>query len=533
MNEKKICFIYCVNDRTTFEESKRYIAQLDVPSGFEVEILPVEQAPSMTAGYNFAMCASDAKYKVYLHQDVFIINKRFLHHLVELFGTHPEVGMIGLVGAKSLPANAIWWESNELYGKIFDSHTGTMEQLAFQEVVGEYQEVEAVDGLLIATQYDLPWREDLFDGWHFYDVSQCMEFIRNGYKVVIPKQENPWVIHDCGVPGTQNYHYYKSLFIHHYDWKPEENREKLPLVSILIPTYNRLQMFELALRSALAQTYPNTEVIVCDDSTNDETEKLIQGYLTRFNNLTYIKNEINLGQFENDLKLFELAKGEYVNFLMDDDLFHPEKIEKMMRYYLADRNEEITLVTSHRLVIDENGNAAPEIGVSKRLFDEDTIIDGIKFGDFVLGVNANFIGEPTTPLFRKKDLTVPFGTFCGRKYSCNVDMATWLNLLAKGKIVYISETLSYFRLHSGQQQQSLKLTILGLADYAHELIHAPRKGFLRDRGKYMNALKFSMNITEKILSKVGEDSSIQGLDELKKLHQQVQDLYTKLQVLND
>ncbi len=53
----------------------------------------------------------------------------------------------------------------------------------------------------------------------------------------------------------------------------EEVVDQLPLVSVLIPTYNRPRYFEEALCSVLEQTYPNIEIIVGDDSTNEETEK--------------------------------------------------------------------------------------------------------------------------------------------------------------------------------------------------------------------------------------------------------------------
>ena len=49
---------------------------------------------------------------------------------------------------------------------------------------------------MIATQYDIPWREDLFTHFDFYDVSQSFEMRRAGYKVLVPYQETPWVIHD-------------------------------------------------------------------------------------------------------------------------------------------------------------------------------------------------------------------------------------------------------------------------------------------------------------------------------------------------
>ena len=77
MNHKKITFILCVNDDTEFSECRFYLDRLILPEGFEKDIITIEEAPSMTAGYNAGMQSSDAKYKVYLHQDVFIIYKDF------------------------------------------------------------------------------------------------------------------------------------------------------------------------------------------------------------------------------------------------------------------------------------------------------------------------------------------------------------------------------------------------------------------------------------------------------------------------
>jgi len=54
------------------------------------------------------------------------------------------------------------------------------------------------------TQYDLPWQQEVFAGWHFYDLAQCLEFIHAGYSVVIPRQQQPWCIHNCGVVNVSN-----------------------------------------------------------------------------------------------------------------------------------------------------------------------------------------------------------------------------------------------------------------------------------------------------------------------------------------
>ncbi|MFZ5969494.1 MAG: glycosyltransferase [Bacillota bacterium] len=215
--DKNICFITLVNDEKTFEKAYFHMKQLNIPEGYNVEIVCIKNAKSMTQGYNHGMKYSAAKYKVYLHQDVFIINKDFIKDFLEIFEKHPNIGLMGVAGSKTMPPNGIWWESPYLYGKVYDSHTGTMMLLQFSGIEHEYEKVKAIDGLLMITQYDIPWREDIFDGWHFYDISQCMEFQKAGYEVAIPRQSGPWCVHDCGIVNTQNgYEEYRRIFLDQY-----------------------------------------------------------------------------------------------------------------------------------------------------------------------------------------------------------------------------------------------------------------------------------------------------------------------------
>ena len=87
----------------------------------------------------------------------------------------------------------------------------------FSESVVGSDCVQAVDGFFMATQYDLPWREDLFSGWHFYDISQCMEFQRAGYKVVIPQQTDAWALHATGDKILdQEYKRFNHIFLVEY-----------------------------------------------------------------------------------------------------------------------------------------------------------------------------------------------------------------------------------------------------------------------------------------------------------------------------
>lgn len=214
MNEKKIAFIMCSNDELYERECISYIEKLALPAGFEREVLTVKEAASMASGYNEAMQESDAKYKIYLHQDVFILHHNFINDILELF-SNPQIGMVGMVGGMEVESIPVMW-FGERVGKLYTHAVDTACSSVLGEVEGRYQEVQAVDGFLMATQYDLKWREDLFQGWDFYDVSQSMEFRRKGYQVVVPHMEEPWCIHDDGILNLDHYYEAMEIFLKEY-----------------------------------------------------------------------------------------------------------------------------------------------------------------------------------------------------------------------------------------------------------------------------------------------------------------------------
>lgn len=213
MNEKKIAFIICMNDEAAYAECKYYIDHLSVPEGYELDVLAITEAPSMTAGYNAGMQSTDAKYKVYMHQDVQIVNWNFIQDMLNVFEMDERIGLIGMIGTKHLDNDvktAMNWDT----GKIL--HNCSPSRLEYEMESSGYQEVEAVDGLLLATQFDVPWREDIFDGWDYYDISQCMEFLRRGKMVVVPYQAEPWVWHDNLYSKMNRYYDYAKLFAKEY-----------------------------------------------------------------------------------------------------------------------------------------------------------------------------------------------------------------------------------------------------------------------------------------------------------------------------
>lgn len=226
----------CVSDEQQFAEACYYIKRLHVPEGYEIDIIAVREAESMCAGYQAAMESSDAKYKVYLHQDVMIVYQDFLRDMIAYFENDDQIGLIGMIGCRSLPIDALAvgsWDVGVIYHNCVEHEGAGDRYILYQNADRMPTEAEAVDGLLMATQYDVTWRSDLFDDWHYYDVSQCMEMRRKGYKVVVPYQDTPWCFHDNKSAVMKRYYDYTKRFIReyqdikHFVWKePSDEKQR-------------------------------------------------------------------------------------------------------------------------------------------------------------------------------------------------------------------------------------------------------------------------------------------------------------------
>jgi len=130
------------------------------------------------------------------------------------------------------------------------------------------------------------------------------------------------------------------------------NLETPPLVSIIINNYNYDRFLAETIDSALAQTYSNVEVIVVDDGSTDQSRNIISSYGSRI--IPVLKT--NGGQSSSLNEGFKASKGEIISFLDSDDLFHPEKIEKMVSFFVQN-NLIDSLTIFHNLfeAIDEKG----------------------------------------------------------------------------------------------------------------------------------------------------------------------------------
>ena len=118
---------------------------------------------------------------------------------------------------------------------------------------------------------------------------------------------------------------------------------KNPLVSVIIPTYNRAGYLERAIKSVLNQTYQNLEIIIIDDNSKDGTKKTVLDF--NVSKLRYYRNLNNRGAPFSRNRGIELSKGDYINFLDDDDVLLPRKIELQIKKFEESESKRLGVVT--------------------------------------------------------------------------------------------------------------------------------------------------------------------------------------------
>jgi glycosyltransferase involved in cell wall biosynthesis len=123
-----------------------------------------------------------------------------------------------------------------------------------------------------------------------------------------------------------------------------------PLVSICIPTYNRPEYLRRAVESCLAQTYPHFEVIITDNSTDKQSADLAAKWTDP--RIRYHNNGGNIGPHASAILSKNLGKGEYIKFLMDDDLLKPSCLELMVKG--LDEHPTAGVAMAPMDLIDEN-----------------------------------------------------------------------------------------------------------------------------------------------------------------------------------
>lgn len=485
MNDKKIAVIaQC--EANGVSAIRPYIDAIDVPQGYAVELIEVPSGGNVADTYQRAMEQSDAKYKVYLSPGSILLRLNFFEEMLRIFTQDPAIGIIGLIGAKQLSTSGVLVQSMFIKGRlVFSDDTGFFGE----DIEGDMEEVMAVSGDLVATQYDIPWRRDLFHTDCFWAEAQCIEFRRMGYRSVVPRQKEAWLL--AGTKEIQYDEVSREVFLDTY------SADIYPIVSIIIPTFERPYYFRLALESVLSQTYRNLDIFITDNSHNTETAEMMRRDFSDDPRIHY-EHHPSYGVYENwaRARSYNNPNAPYVNWLMDDDLFMPDKIALMMDAFFA--NPDLSIVTSYRELIDADGNKLPDIPATEPITQELTKFSGETIGADILTYLINFVGEPTTALLKKEFLLNGHDLgFSGKegKYLTS-DFTTWLRLLSQGNMMYFPTPLSAFRFHDGNEQAQFKSRIRGAISWALTIREAiERDAYLHELHMRRSSIVQWMNMT--------------------------------------
>lgn len=263
-----------------------------------------------------------------------------------------------------------------------------------------------------------------------------------------------------------------------------------PTLSICIPTYCGANFLGATIESVLNQDFTDYELLIIDDNSLDQTEKIVSLYPDK--RIRYIKNSENLGPEGNWNKCLIEAKGKYFKLLPHDDMLLPNCLSRQIAALDNDINQSLALVFCSRHIIDHNERVIATRGYrttkERVLLSHDVIQKSIRCG-------TNLIGEPGAVMFRKS-LADKIGFFEG-SIPYIIDLDYWFRLLLNGNAYYINEPLASFRVISsswsvaiGNHQSNdfrkfIKLCVqkteykLTFADYTLGIIMAQINNYLR------------------------------------------------------
>ncbi|MGY2127621.1 glycosyltransferase family 2 protein [Blastococcus sp. SYSU DS0617] len=249
-----------------------------------------------------------------------------------------------------------------------------------------------------------------------------------------------------------------------------------PLVSILIPTYNGEAHLRAALRSARDQSYRHVEIVIGDDASTDRTPEIIAAAAAEDERIRVIRHETNGGGYDNLQSILRAARGEYVKYLLHDDVLATDCVRELVRGLQS--TPGAALAFSRRSLIDENGKPVAGHEFST-LRDRPGAIDGLELGTSVLETCTNVIGELSTALFRRDALGVEtLWEPDGRRIDSLTDVKVWLELLAQGPAFYTPRVLSRFRIHPGQNSWRPWIGARAERDWVRLIDYGIRLGFL-------------------------------------------------------
>jgi GT2 family glycosyltransferase len=219
-----------------------------------------------------------------------------------------------------------------------------------------------------------------------------------------------------------------------------------PLVSVVVPTYNRTRFLGEAVGSALAQTYPNIAITIADDASQEDVESFVKAHFLD-PRVRYERNPVNLGMGANTWGALARATGKYVATVHDDDVWEPDFLATLIPPLESD--ESLSVAYCDHAIIDEAGTLDAAIADDNtRLWKRDQLSRGVVRP---LTPHLQTIPSAMGAVFRKSAIDwQDFPAEVGTHYD------SWLGYLAArtGGGWYEPRRLTRYRIHGQSETNS-------------------------------------------------------------------------------
>jgi len=233
---------------------------------------------------------------------------------------------------------------------------------------------------------------------------------------------------------------------------------KKPLISVIVPTYNRVQYIEKSLDSVLSQRGQGFtfEVIVVDDVSTDNTKKLVtEKYGDKVRYIELPKHTGKPAWVRN--AGLEIAKGEFIAFQDSDDIWLPDKFSSQMPAF---EDKDVVLSYANAKYIKSDGLTTGR----KKLVQPWQIIEGYAF---IKKISSTPHPMPTPTVIMRKNVIDKIGLF-NKKIVVGTDTDYWIRVATAGKFHYLDKTLALIR-RDGSNISSMPSEEGDAALYKHEI----------------------------------------------------------------
>ncbi|MGL5649961.1 MAG: glycosyltransferase family 2 protein [Clostridium sp.] len=216
----------------------------------------------------------------------------------------------------------------------------------------------------------------------------------------------------------------------------------MELISIIMPTYKRKELFNRALKSLINQTYSNIEIVIIDDNSEfPDYRNYVESVINEYNfdkRIKYIQNKKNIGGALSRNVGIQNSKGRYITFLDDDDEYVLSKIELQYNFYKNRFKNDEGVIYSQSITLDKN---------KKKISRTKTYVEGNRDALFYM-MSGNL--ATTGNLFLPKVLLEKVEGF--KKLDCGQEWYVIFNILLKGyNCAYMKDELLRYYEHDAER----------------------------------------------------------------------------------